>query len=444
MSATNLSPSTSLLRRRDIQLLLAALLLLIGAFAFRGMQLMQRLANPEPIAFAPIQQTAADQVTRLEERIAHFPNDTDAYAQLGFALLQQVRATGDSAGYAAAESALNEALERDPEHVDALLGLGVLGLAEHHFEEALAVGEKARAINPFRAEILGVIVDSQVELGFYDKALASAQEMVSLRPSLESYTRVSYLRELHGDMAGAVVAMQAATDAGVPGTESALWTGYQLGDLYFKQGDLKQADRVFDSLLAQQPTYAYGQAGKAQVLAARGKEQAAIDIYERVVEQMPLPGFLIALGDLYMATGETAKADALFAEVRAGQVDDIAAGMNEQLEIAMFEIGHSTDHAQNLALTQHAYEMRPNIFAEDTLAWALYKTGDAESAWPYTQRALRLGTQDPHFYYHAGVIAHELGKEAEAVEYLEQAIAINPYFSAEHVAEAKATLTTLK
>jgi len=283
MSATNLSPSTSLLRRRDIQLLLAALLLLIGAFAFRGMQLMQRLANPEPIAFAPIQQTAADQVTRLEERIAHFPNDTDAYAQLGFALLQQVRATGDSAGYAAAESALNEALERDPKHVDALLGLGVLGLAEHHFEEALAVGEKARAINPFRAEILGVIVDSQVELGFYDKALASAQEMVSLRPSLESYTRVSYLRELHGDMAGAVVAMQAATDAGVPGTESALWTGYQLGDLYFKQGDLKQADRVFDSLLAQQPTYAYGQAGKAQVLAARGKEQAAIDIYERVV-----------------------------------------------------------------------------------------------------------------------------------------------------------------
>ena len=441
MSAINVSSPNSILRRREVQLLLVAAMILIITSVSQGIQFVNKYRTPTALSFAPITQAAQNQVTQMEERIAQFPNDTDAHAKLGFALLQQVRATGDSAGYAAAEIALNEALTRDPNHVDAMVGMGVLGLAEHHFEEALTWGEQARALNPFRAEILGIIVDSQVELGRYAEALISAQEMVSLRPSLESYTRVSYLRELHGDVAGAVEAMQAAVDAGVPGTESALWVTYQLGDLYVKQGDLKSAEAVFAAMIAQEPTYAYGHAGKAQILTARGKYDDAIAIYERIIEQMPMPGFLIALGDLYTTIGQPENASPLFEEVRAGQKDDIANGMNEQLEIAIFELDHSSNHQQNLALAQLAHEMRPNIYADDTMAWALYQMGDAEAAWEYSQSALRLNTQDPRFYYHAGVIAHELGKDADAAEYLTRAIEINPYFSVESAAHAKSILS---
>lgn len=441
MSAINFSSSNSILRRREVQLLLVAAMLLLVTIASQGVQLINSYRTPSVPSFAPITQTAQDQVAQMQDRVAQFPNDTEAHAKLGFALLQQVRATGDSAGYAAAEAALSEALSRDPNNVDAMVGMGVLGLAEHHFEESLAWGEQAKALNPFRAEVLGIIVDSQVELGRYAEALDSGQAMVSLRPSLESYTRVSYLRELHGDVAGAVEAMQAAVDAGVPGTESALWVTYQLGDLYVKQGDLKSADAIFATMIAQEPTYAYGHAGKAHILAARGEYDEAIAIYERIIEQMPMPGFLTALGDLYMTTGETAKANLLFDEVRNGYSEDLANGMNEQLEVTMFELDHSTDHARNLALAQHAHELRPNIFAEDTLAWALYQTGDPEAAWTYSQKALRLNTPDPRFYYHAGVIAHELGKNTEAAEYLNRAIEINPYFSVEAVAHAKSILS---
>ena len=51
--------------------------------------------------------------------------------------------------------------------------------------------------------VLGIMGDAQTELGRYDQALATVQRMVDLRPDLASYSRVSYQRELHGDLPGA-------------------------------------------------------------------------------------------------------------------------------------------------------------------------------------------------------------------------------------------------
>ncbi len=41
--------------------------------------------------------------------------------------------------------------------------------------------------------------------------------MVSIRPDIRSYSRISYLREIHGDIPGAIEAMELAVEAGAPG-----------------------------------------------------------------------------------------------------------------------------------------------------------------------------------------------------------------------------------
>ncbi len=46
-------------------------------------------------------------------------------------------------------------------------------------------------------------MDANVELGNYDEAVKLADKMVEIRPDLRSYSRVSYLREIHGDVDGA-------------------------------------------------------------------------------------------------------------------------------------------------------------------------------------------------------------------------------------------------
>ena len=76
----------------------------------------------------------------------------------------------------------NRAFELNGDDTDALTSLGELALARHQFTEAISWGERSLAINSYKARTLGVIGDGQLELGRYDEAFATFQQMVDLRP----------------------------------------------------------------------------------------------------------------------------------------------------------------------------------------------------------------------------------------------------------------------
>src|SRR5688572_1543957 len=168
-------------------------------------------------------------------------NREDIKSRIALASLyiQEARVTGDHIYYdMAAMSYVNEVLERDSLNFDALILKALVSLSQHQFTRAIALAEKARAINPDNAFVHGVLVDGHVELGNYAEAVKEADTMMSLRPDLRSYSRVSYLREIHGDYPGAIDAMKLAVDAGAPGDEATEWTRVQLGKLYETTGDL--------------------------------------------------------------------------------------------------------------------------------------------------------------------------------------------------------------
>lgn len=430
------------LHNRPLRLLGFAFFVLLLAVAGRLLWDQLRPAAATPVA-APIERSADDAIARLQERIRANPDDVDAYAQLGLGLLQQVRSSGDMSLYTRAGEAFDAALQRDPLQVDALMGQGILGLALHDFHGALTWAEQARGLNPFRAGILGIMVDAQVELGRYEEALETLQQMVDLRPDLQSYSRVSYLRELHGDVAGAVDAMQTAVTSAPPGTEDWRWTLTHLGHLYFNQGDLDRASMIYQEVLAQQPDYPYAQAGMARVAAAQGDTATALAAYEALAARLPLPEFVIALGELYEAVGDETAAQEQYALVAVMQELNRAAGMNVDLEMASFNAAHADDTAQAVADARAAYADRPTIYGADALAWALYRDEQYEEAWQYSEEARRLGTQDAMLYYHAGMIAAMRGDNPLAEELLTQALTINPYFSPLDVPVAEGRLAGL-
>jgi len=78
---------------------------------------------------------------------------------------------------------------------------------------------KARRLAPHAARPLGVVGDAQIELGRYPAAFESFDRMVALKPSLASYARIAYARELNGDTVG-VVANQPLVLAGVLDVDS--------------------------------------------------------------------------------------------------------------------------------------------------------------------------------------------------------------------------------
>jgi tetratricopeptide (TPR) repeat protein len=121
-----------------------------------------------------------------------------------------------------------------------------------------------------------------------------------------------------------------------------------------------------------------------------------------------------------------------------------ANSVDMDMEIALFNADQNKDLDANAERARQAYANRPSIHAADVLAWALYKTGNYEEARNYSEEALQLGTQDALKLFHAGMIAYCLGENAEAREYLKQALVINPHFCIRYSDKAQKTLEALQ
>jgi tetratricopeptide (TPR) repeat protein len=400
-------------------------------------------ADPADARAAQARYGAADTgelISRLQARIKENPEHTDAYSQLGWALIQRQRETADAALGAQATQAFEQALKREPEHPDALIGAATVALSNHDFAHALELGRQAQRINPFRAQVYGVQTDALVELGRYDDAIAMVQKMVDTRPDLNSYSRVSYVRELHGDIPGAIDAMRRAVNAGAPTHESTLWTRVQLGHLYFNSGDLDRAGSEYRAALAIDTRYVHALAGLARIDAARGDLSAAIRTYEDITQRLPLPEFALALGELYEASGDIGKARGQYDLVRAVQKLNQAQAFNVDMELALFEAEHGADAQGALKLARAAYASRPSVHAADVLAWALHKTGAHAEALRHSREALKLNTRDAAMLYRAGVIALAAGETIEGRRLIGEALRVNPYFSALRAPEARRLL----
>jgi tetratricopeptide (TPR) repeat protein len=177
------------------------------------------------------------------------------YAALGDAYLQKARETADPAFYSRADLALRTALQRDPRDAGALTAMGSLANARHDFRAGLRYGIRAEAAAPGVVKPLGVIVDAQVELGRYDAAERTLQRMVDLKPNLSSYARVSYFRELHGDLPGAIAAMRLAASAGGDAGENVAYVQTLLGNLELARGNAAGAERAYRLALSRYSGY---------------------------------------------------------------------------------------------------------------------------------------------------------------------------------------------
>ena len=79
----------------------------------------------------------------------------------------------------------------------------------------------------------------------------------------------------------------------------------------------------------------------------------------------------------------------------------------------------------------------------DALAWALYANGRYREAAAASEQALRLGTRNALFLFHAGMIRLRLGDRSAARALLREAFEVNPFFSVRWSPVLRATLSRL-
>jgi tetratricopeptide (TPR) repeat protein len=376
------------------------------------------------------------------------PTDQKSRLLLAEAYMQEGRVTGNHPYYdAAAMQLLQEVLKAEPESFEALCCQASLSLTQHHFSQGLALAEQAQAINPNSGYVYGLLTDANVELGHYDQAVKMADKMNQVRPDLTAYARVSYLREIHGDLPGAIQAMDMAVKAGYPGLEQTEWSRVALGHLYEVSGQLDQAAGYYQQALTLRPNYAYALAGLARVAAARKDYTTAINNLNLARATVKDYAFTDELVDVYRLNHQPAEA-AKMAQESVSMLADAAKQANDNEEL-----GHYTDRELAYAYLktneldkalEHAkieYARRPdNIDVNETLAWVYYKRGEYAEAQKYMQVARRTNSQNPVLLCRAGLILSKTGKAAEGRALIEKAVKTAPYLNPEVTAEGETLL----
>jgi tetratricopeptide (TPR) repeat protein len=435
------------LRNRKAILSLAVIgLLVVAIVGFRAIskRKQQEMAGRSAVD-ANRKSTPADlRIEAAQSKIKLAPDEPDGYNLLASAYSQKARETGDFSLNAKAEEALSRSLEVAPDNYDALKLRAKTLLTYHRFRDALDVARRAQTLRPRDHDVYGALTDALVELGDYEEAVRAAQTMVNLRPDTASYSRISYLRELHGDTEGAIEAMRTAVRAASPqDPENLAWCLVQLGNLLLNGGKPTEAEREFDRALKTFPDYRMGLEAKARARIAAGDLESAANIYRREQELDPNSAdAALALGDLYTKQGQAEEAKRQYERFESLERKN-AVAENDWHHLVYFWADHNQNLDEALTLARRAREQRADIHTCDALAWTLFKQGQFTEAKASIDEATRLGTRDARILYHAGLIYNELGDRRKAAEYLRLALEMNTSFDLLQADTAHRVLNTI-
>ncbi|WJV49752.1 tetratricopeptide repeat protein [Streptomyces flavofungini] len=402
-------------------------------------------APPAPYAAPPDGMRAGDldrAVSSLRERVRARPRDFASWAALGSAYVEQARTHADPTRYDEAERALDRALALRPGHDVALAGQGALAAARHDFPGALRHAKKALAVNPYNERALATRIDALVELGAYDRALRAARDADARRPGIPVFTRYAYVRELRGDVGGARrVLERALASARAPGDVAYVATA--LAQLAWRQGQYARAARQCAVALRADPSYVPALETRGRVRAARGETGAAVADLRDAVARQPLPGTLVALGELYESQGKSARAREQYRLIHAWTRLARANGVNPDLDTALAAVDHG-DAKAALAAARAEWGRRRTVHTADALGWALHAVGRDEEALRYARRATATGFREASFSYHRGVIELRTGSPAAGRRWLERALGLNSGFSPVGSRDARRLLEGLR
>ena len=292
------------------------------------------------------------------------PQDGEAKLNLAELFIKEARVTGEHGHYyPAALKMTNEILTSkgvdSTIQYQALVSKAGVQLSLHEFQKALVTAESAIRINSSNAQIHGVMVDCLVELGRYDEAIKEADKMNSLKPDIRSYSRIAYLREINGDVDGAIQALRLAIKSGYPGNEETAWAMQTLGDLYVLYDDLDKAEKIYNEILEMRENYPFAVGGLGEIAFQKGNLKEAEEKIHEAIAIIPEVGFYGQLAHIYKERSQKERLAETIEEIFLMLEDDVKAGHNMNLEYADIYLDLLDDVDKATLYIKEEFEKRP-------------------------------------------------------------------------------------
>ncbi|MGW7351576.1 tetratricopeptide repeat protein [Streptomyces sp. NPDC054784] len=392
---------------------------------------------------APETDPLSRDIAALQTRLRRTPRDAEALGALGLDYVQRAKTSGDPTYYPKAEAVLKRSLALDEaDNYTAMGGMAALEAARHNFTPALEWARKAIDVNPFNSTLYGTLADACTQLGRYTEAADAVQKMVDLKPGTPSLARASYSAELRGDTRTALAEMRRAlTSAGSADERS--FARHHISEITLNDGRPADALAQADAGLRAAPSDAPLLQMRARAQAALGRSEDAVTNLAEAAERLPLPEYVLQLGELHESLGHRQKAAQQYRIFRAEQKLFADNGVTLDTDAVLFEADHGNPE-RALTIARQALADRPFLDSHDALAWALHLNGQHRAALAESDRSLALGTRNALFHYHRAMIEKALGNRSAARSGLTRALAINPHFHPLHAPRARQALIALK
>lgn len=379
------------------------------------------------------------------ERARRDPRGAADRAQLAGLYLQRARETGDYADFVQAEEWARQSLElRGWRNEKAYLTLASSLLGQHRFAEARAAAEALVTLDSARDSYRALLGEIQLELGDYEGARLTFNGLGTAATNLAVAPRLARWHEIEGrpERAHAIL-LRARREAlrrpDLP-REQVAWFQLRVGDLALRNGRLGEARRAFEAGLAVEPNDYRLLSAMAKLSAAQGKWRDVLSWGRRAEAVNADLATLELIGDAYATTGDSAAARRYWEAVERGHAEKPEPYARQW---TAFRLDHGMRLGETREVLEREIEGRRDVLGWDLLAWSRYLTGDLALAREAMAQALRMGTRDATFFFHAGMIARTSGEREVARRYLVQALEVNPSFHHRDAAAARRALAEL-
>ena len=402
---------------------LSALLLIMVATVWASAQ----TGTAAAVKLSPAEQSVAAAKALIDKN----PKNYEAYNALALALARRARETSDPSFYTQGEAALQKSFAISPDNFDGKRIQVWLLLGKHEFVAALEEAKKLNKRMPDDVMVYGFLTDANVELGNYADAEDAANWMLKLRAGNQAgVTRAAYLRELYGDIDGALELMNMAYQSNPPSqVEDGAWLLTQIAHLHLATGNIDQAEKELQQALAMFPGYHYALSNLAKVRIQQKRYPEAVALLQQRYNAAPHAENLYELAVAMQLAGRKDDAQKAFAEFEQKSLKETNIGDNSNHELILYYADYANSAEKALAVAKREIARRHDVHTLDCYAWALYKGGQYSEARKQIETALAVGVRDASIFRHAGEIALATGDKAAGEHYLQQAVQLNTWGS---------------
>jgi tetratricopeptide (TPR) repeat protein len=398
-----------------------------------------RFARPE---VGSVTKNIRREIAFHQQKIQQQPTAGLERAALAQNYLKMARATGESSWYLLAEQMAQESLVKLPVHnYGAIVVLAKVATAKHEFKQALTLLKQL----PPESEALALLTTSHLALGDITAARTRVDTLAKV-PTLGNLALKALVEVAQGNDLAAMRDFKAAIAAEEPEeVESSAWVRTLLGRLYYKRGQLQQAEELYQSALEILPRYSPALLNLAELSVRQWQadptqskdRDRASELYDRffiINQQAPTIYDHVALRGLARVQklqGDPVKANQTWDRAIAKLRSDLTGfGHRRELAQLLMERRQGKDLNEALALMQAEIKTRQDPETWDTVAAAYLNLGQLPAAQQAIEMALKSGLRDPAITDRAAVIAQARGQSELASKYQAQVRSIDPLFDA--------------